>query len=101
MRDANDLTFPLLSDVDAAVIQAYDVKHPFLKLAKPAVFVLDSGGVIQWEQIGVGIADRAPTAEVLAAALLADGGGDAEPTPRAVSATGKASTTWARLKARD
>ena len=102
MVDRHDLTYPLLSDVDLAAITAYDVKHPLLNLAKPAVFVLDSDGVIRWEQTGVGIADRAPTDDVLAAALVVDDVDvDPEPTPRGVSARGKAATTWARTKARN
>lgn len=100
MRDAHKLTFPLLSDVDAAVIMEYDVQHPLLILAKPAVFVLDSEDVIRWVQVGVDKADRAPTDEVLAAALAA-AIADVEPTPRAVSAANKTATTWARIKARD
>jgi peroxiredoxin len=101
MRDAHDLTFPLLSDQDAAVIEAYDVKHPLLRLSVPAVFVLDSQGVIRWEQIGAHKADRALTEEVLTATLAIAMGGEAEPTPRAVSAAGKSTSTWARLKARE
>ncbi|MBT3268528.1 peroxiredoxin family protein [Candidatus Poribacteria bacterium] len=101
MRDAHGLTYPLLSDPDAATIVAYDVKHPLLRLALPAVFVLDSQGVIRWEQIGAHKADRALTADVIAATLAIAESGEVEPTPRAVSATGKSATTWARLKGRD
>ncbi|MAF11343.1 hypothetical protein CMK11_12910 [Candidatus Poribacteria bacterium] len=101
MRDVHNLTFPLLSDEDAAVIAAYDVKHPLLRLSLPAVFVLDSQGVIGWEQVGAHKQDRALTDEVLAAALAIATGGESEPTPRAVSARGKSTSTWARLKARD
>ena len=101
MRDARDLTFPLLSDEDAATIKAYDVQHPLLNLALPAVFVLDSEGIVRWVQVGANKQDRAPTEEVLAAALVIANAGDADPEPRAVSPGGKAATTWAAVKARD
>jgi peroxiredoxin len=101
MRDARDLDFPLLSDQDAVTIDAYDVRHPLLKLALPAVFILDSDAIIQWSQVGANKQDRAPTDEVLAAALEIAGGVEDGPTPRAVSPGGKAATTWAAVKARD
>ena len=101
MRDARDLTFPLLSDQDAATIKAYDVQHPLLNLALPAVFVLDSEGVIRWVQVGAHKQDRAPTDQVLAAALAVAGGGEEVGAPRAVWPAGKAATTWANVKAGD
>ena len=42
------LPFPVLSDVDHKVIDAYDLYNPAGKIAKPAMFVLDKKGVVRW-----------------------------------------------------
>lgn len=49
------LTFPLLSDPDLRVIDAYGLRHPDGGLdgdiARPAVFVLDREGRIAWRDL--------------------------------------------------
>jgi peroxiredoxin len=37
-----------LSDVDHKVIDAYDLYNLEGKIAKPALFVIDKGGVVRW-----------------------------------------------------
>ena len=42
------MPFPVLSDTDHKVIDAYDLYNPEGKIAKPAVFVMDKKGVVRW-----------------------------------------------------
>lgn len=42
------LRFPVLSDTDHKVIDAYDLYNAEGKIAKPAVFVIDKSGVVRW-----------------------------------------------------
>ncbi len=100
MRDARDLTYALLSDEDAATIKAYDVHHPLLNLALPAVFVLDSQGIVRWVQVGAGKEDRAPADAVLAAALAVAAGGIGT-TPRAGRPAGTSAIPRAAVTARN
>ena len=46
--DKLKLPFPILSDVDHKIIDAYDLYNPDGKIAKPALFVLDKKGVVRW-----------------------------------------------------
>ena len=98
MRERHGLTFPLLSDVNAEVIRAYDVFNPLARISKPATFVLDGDGIIRWRKIGEHLADRPLAATVLekATALLPDAVPD--PAPMDVSARGKSARTWADIK---
>lgn len=57
-KEANDLRFPLLSDHDAEVCAAFDVKydHDFTpmqldRIAKRSVFVIDRDGIIRYIQV--------------------------------------------------
>lgn len=54
-RDAEHLTFPLLSDFNKEVIQLYDVFSPDMiglkGIAKRAVFVLDKEGVVAHAEV--------------------------------------------------
>ena len=43
-----NIPFPLLSDVDHKVIDAYDLYNSDGKIAKPALFVIDREGVVRW-----------------------------------------------------
>lgn len=46
--------FPLLSDADHAVFDAYDVVSRAMSLGqRPAVFVVDQSGVVRFDSIGV------------------------------------------------
>lgn len=40
--------FPVLSDPDHKVIDAYDLLNAAEQIAKPAVFILDRKGIIRW-----------------------------------------------------
>jgi peroxiredoxin Q/BCP len=42
------LPFPILSDVDHKVIDAYDLYNQSGKISKPATYVIDSKGVVRW-----------------------------------------------------
>ena len=52
-----ELAFPVLSDKDLSVIDTYDVRHvqgnTFAEqdIARPAVFVLDREGIVQWREV--------------------------------------------------
>lgn len=48
MAERLKLTFPLLSDPDHNVIDAYDLLNAPQKIANPAVFVIDTKGIIRW-----------------------------------------------------
>ena len=42
------LPFPILSDVDHNVIDAYDLYNADGKISKPATYVLDTKGTVRW-----------------------------------------------------
>ena len=48
MADKLKLTYPVLSDTDHRVIDAYDLFNASGKIAKPAVFILDKKGKVRW-----------------------------------------------------
>ncbi len=61
--------FPVLSDPDHAVIDMYAGLEPQVRqgiaIGKPATYVLDSGGRIQWSYVGEDFADRPLVDEVM------------------------------------
>lgn len=66
VRD-NDYPFALLADDDHAVFDAYDVVSKLTSLGqRPAVFVVDRGGVIRLDAIGTQQWQIVPNDEVLA-----------------------------------
>ena len=49
----NDYPFPLLADPEHGVFDAYDVVNKLMSLGqRPAVFVVDRGGVVRFDSIG-------------------------------------------------
>jgi peroxiredoxin len=49
----NEYPFALLADVDHAVFDAYDVVSTMMSLGqRPALFVVDSEGVVRFDSIG-------------------------------------------------
>jgi glutaredoxin-dependent peroxiredoxin len=54
-RDAQQFTFPLLSDFNRDVIRAYDVVNPDMiglkDIARRAVFVIDRSGVVRHREV--------------------------------------------------
>ena len=63
-------TFMLLSDPKAEVIRRYDVLHPGAgpkgtDIARPAEFLIDSGGFVRWVNLTDNIAVRARPEQVL------------------------------------
>ena len=59
------ITYPILSDSSHTHIRAYDVLHPQEGIARPSIFVLDRGGVVRWQYVGMNAADRPPFGDVL------------------------------------
>ena len=50
------LAFPILSDPDLVAIDAYGIRHEGASMeggdiARPAVFILDRRGVVQWRDV--------------------------------------------------
>ncbi len=65
------LPFPILSDTDGKLIDAYHVRHKGGApdggdIALPAQFLIERGGVIRWRFLQQHVADRASPADVLA-----------------------------------
>ncbi|MGH7983745.1 MAG: redoxin domain-containing protein [Candidatus Udaeobacter sp.] len=63
-------TFPLLSDPKAEVIRRYDVLHrgagpKGTDIARPAEFLIDSGGLVRWVNLTENIAVRARPDQLL------------------------------------
>ena len=48
LSDKLKLPFPILSDADHKVIDAYDLYNSDGKISKPATYVLDTSGIVRW-----------------------------------------------------
>jgi len=48
LADKLKIPFPILSDVDHTVIDAYGLYNAEGKISKPATLVLDSKGIVRW-----------------------------------------------------
>src|SRR5215212_1562579 len=64
-------TFPFLSDPDAEAIRRYDVLHPKAgpkgqDISRPAEFLIDTSGTIEWRNLTEDAAVRARPGQVLA-----------------------------------
>jgi peroxiredoxin Q/BCP len=64
LADNLKLSFPVLSDVDHKVIDAYGIYDADNKISKPAVFIVDKQGIVRWSYIGKDKTDR-PLNEIL------------------------------------
>lgn len=60
------LPFPVLSDAEHKVIDAYDLYNQDGKIAKPAVFVIDKSGVVRWSFLNEDYRVRAVNDAILA-----------------------------------
>ena len=60
--------FTLLSDPNLDAIRRYDVFDPEQEVARPAEFLLDSGGVVRWRNLTESYYVRARPQEILEAA---------------------------------
>jgi len=69
------LPFSLLSDPDGEVSRRYGVWDEEGGIARPAIFVIDSGGLVRYAYVGEDFADR-PGDEPVFAALRAEPGGE-------------------------
>ena len=65
------ISFPFLLDEDRNVTRAYGIHHLIgtdaLNIARPATFVIDRTGIIQFLFVGENQHDRAPIADVVQA----------------------------------
>jgi peroxiredoxin len=61
------LPFSLLSDPEGAVARRYGVWDEGGRIARPAIFVADPGGVVRYAYVGEDFADRPGDDEVFAA----------------------------------
>ena len=71
-REQLGFTFPILSDEKAEVIRRYDLLHAGAgpegaDIARPAEFLIDSGGIVRWVNLTRSAAVRARPEEVLKA----------------------------------
>ena len=49
----NEAPYPIVSDADHKVFDAYDVASRALSLGqRPALFVVDRDGIVRWETVG-------------------------------------------------
>jgi peroxiredoxin len=65
-------TFPFLADPEAAVIRRYDLLHPGAgprkeDISRPAEFLLDPSGTVEWRNLTEDAAVRARPGQVLKA----------------------------------
>ena len=60
------IPFPVLYDTSREVVRLYKVQNAGDGgRARPATFILDTEGVIQWKYVGSGIGDRPPVSTIL------------------------------------
>jgi peroxiredoxin len=65
-----EIAFPLLSDLQHRVIDAYGLADPrYLEQKRegipyPAAFVIDKGGRVAWSRIDIDFRDRPPNGEI-------------------------------------
>lgn len=68
LRTKRGIAFPILIDADRSVIKRYGVYHLIgvdaLNIARPAVFVIDTQGVVRWQHVGRHQADRPSIAQI-------------------------------------
>lgn len=51
--ETSDSPFPILADPDHTVFDAYDVANKFTSLGqRPAVFVVDTSGIVRFDSVG-------------------------------------------------
>ena len=67
-----ELGFPLLADEDMATIDSYGVHHPGKTISLPAVFVVDSKGLVRYARISRSVGDRPDEAELVQAVRAAN-----------------------------
>jgi peroxiredoxin Q/BCP len=69
--DAHPLPFPILADESRAVTQLFGVYVTFnlesFRIARPATFLIDAGGIIRFQHVGTSQFDRPRPAEIMAA----------------------------------
>lgn len=57
-----ELSFPVLSDPELKVIDAYGLRHHDVRMgfdhSLPAMFLVDRGGIIRWKRVAGSLQDR-------------------------------------------
>ncbi len=83
VREQLGLSFPILCDTERLVVRAWRVYNAREKggIAKPAVFILDPGGVVRYVSVDE-VASRVPASEIVRA--LSQREGISAPPRRAV-----------------
>jgi peroxiredoxin len=62
----NPVPYPLLADQTHEVFDRYDVASKLMSLGqRPALFVLDAGGIVRYNQVGVQQWEIPPNEEIL------------------------------------
>jgi peroxiredoxin len=62
----NPMPFALLPDTDHVVFDRYDVANKLMSLGqRPALFVVDAGGIVRYNQVGVQQWQIPPNEEIL------------------------------------
>ena len=76
------LPFPILCDTERRVVRDWDLYNPAEKggIAKPAVFLIDAGGVVRYASVD-GVVRRVPAAAMVS---LLQHGADEQPIRRTV-----------------
>jgi peroxiredoxin Q/BCP len=63
---SNPMPFDLLADENHAVFDRYDVVNRLMSLGqRPALFVIDGGGIVRYNQVGVQQWQIPPNEEIL------------------------------------
>ena len=65
LAKGHELRFPIMSDESGETIRAFGVWHAEKKISLPAIFVIDSTGVVRWRYVSKSITDRPPEDDVL------------------------------------
>lgn len=62
------LTFIVVADPEGDVVKDYGLLSPRKRVAAPATFVIDRGGIVRYRHVGTSAQDRPDVKEVLEAA---------------------------------
>ena len=65
-ENRSQASFPVLSDDSGKITNAYNVVDPLRKLgARPATYIIDNSGVVQWKFLDIRVGNRVPTSTIL------------------------------------
>ena len=61
------MRYPVISDAKKRIIQLYGVLHPREGISRPAVFTVDTRGVVRYVHVGRNVRDRPSLQQVMQA----------------------------------